>query len=154
MKTLVLGIGNPILSDDSAGLRVVRALEGKVNQEEVTLLETSLAGLNLFDLLVDHDRAIIVDAVQIKDGEVGQVYRLDPKQFDDSRIAISSHSISFVSVLELGKRLGLAMPQEVIIFGIQVEDTSTFSEDCTPQVCDAIEIAAEMVVNELKSPSC
>ncbi|GAI29086.1 unnamed protein product, partial [marine sediment metagenome] len=43
MKTLILGLGNPILSDDGIGLRVARALQSKCNQPEVTVMETGMA---------------------------------------------------------------------------------------------------------------
>ena len=71
MKTLVLGLGNPILSDDGVGLRVARELENRLDQQEVTVVETSMAGLDLLDLLAGYDRAIIVDAIQTVGGKVG-----------------------------------------------------------------------------------
>ena len=39
MKTLILGLGNPILSDDGIGLRVAEELEGKLNKPDVTIME-------------------------------------------------------------------------------------------------------------------
>ncbi|MGB2852819.1 MAG: hydrogenase maturation protease, partial [Dehalococcoidia bacterium] len=68
MKTLVLGLGNPILSDDAVGLRVVEELEGRVDQQEVKLVETTVAGLGLLDFLTGHDRAIIIDSIQTVGG--------------------------------------------------------------------------------------
>jgi hydrogenase maturation protease len=43
MKTLILGLGNPILSDDGVGNRVAQELEDKVAQrQDVTVMETSM----------------------------------------------------------------------------------------------------------------
>lgn len=64
MKTLVLGVGNPILSDDSVGFRVARALEGKFDERQVTVLETSRNWLDVVDLLTGHDKAIIICAME------------------------------------------------------------------------------------------
>jgi hydrogenase maturation protease len=45
MKTLILGLGNPILSDDGVGNRVAQELEGKLAHcQDVTAMETGMAG--------------------------------------------------------------------------------------------------------------
>ena len=82
MRTLVLGLGNPILSDDSVGFRVAQLLRSRLDQREVTVLETGVAGLNLLDLLVGYDKAVIIDAIQTVEGKAGDVYHLDPRDFD------------------------------------------------------------------------
>jgi len=79
MKTLILGLGNPILSDDGVGVGVAGELEGRLDQQEVTVVETSMAGLSLLDLLIGYDRVIIIDAIQTVGGKAGQIYRLDPR---------------------------------------------------------------------------
>jgi len=55
LKTLVLGLGNPILSDDSIGIRVAQAIEQDYRGEAVTVMEASQAGLNLLDLVAGYD---------------------------------------------------------------------------------------------------
>ena len=149
MKTLILGLGNPILSDDGAGIWVARELEGRLDQQEVTVMETSMAGLSLLDLLVNFDRAIIIDAIQTRGGKAGQVYRLEPGAFDATRHATTTHDVNFATALELGNRLGLALPQQITIFAIEVENVSSFGEECTPEVGRAIPVCVEMVIQEL-----
>ncbi len=149
MKTLILGMGNPILSDDGVGIWVARALEGRLNQQEITVTEASMAGLNLLDLLVNFEKAIIIDAIQTFGGKVGQVYRLEPETFDATRHATTPHDVNFATALELGKRLGLALPHQITIFAIEVEDVTTFSEECTPEVERAIPVVADLVMGEL-----
>jgi len=46
--------------------------------------------------------------------------------------------------------MGLTLPQQIVIFAIEVEDTSTFSEECTPKVREAIPVCVEMIIQELK----
>lgn len=153
MKTLILGLGNPILSDDGVGIQVARALEGRLNQQEVTVMETSMAGLNLLDLLVKFDRVIIVDAIQTTGGKAGQIYRLEPSTLDVTRHAATPHDVNFATALELGNRLGLALPQQITIFAIEVEDVITFSEECTPKVREAIPVCVKMVIQGLNGES-
>jgi hydrogenase maturation protease len=113
-------------------------------------METGCAGLSLLDLLVGYDRAIIVDAIQTVGGKAGQIYRLDPGAFDTARHTASAHGIDFTTALEFGKKLGIPLPQQIIIFAIEALDVSTFSEECTPEVRQAIPICVEMVLQELK----
>ena len=149
MKTLILGLGNPILSDDGVGFRVAEELKGRLNKQVITVMEASAAGLDLLDLLAGYNRAIIIDAIKTKEGKVGQVYRLEPGEFETTQHAATPHDVNFATALELGKRLGLALPQQIIIFAIEVENVSSFSEECTPKVRDAIPVCVEMVIEEL-----
>ena len=149
MKTLILGLGNPILSDDSVGLRVARELANRFNQSDVTVLETSVAGLDFLDLLIGYDRAIIIDAIQTKEGKVGQIYRFEPEAFDATRHASTPHDVNFATALELGNRLGLDLPQRITIFAIEVQNVSSYSEECTPEVMAAIPSCVRMIAQEL-----
>jgi len=149
MKTLILGMGNPILSDDGVGIHVARALEDRLNQQEITIAEDSLAGLDLLDRLVNFDRAIIIDAIKTEGGKAGRIYRLEPGAFDATRHATTPHDVNFATALELGNKLGLALPQQITIFAIEVEDVNTFSEECTPEVERAIPVCIDMVIREL-----
>ena len=153
MKTLILGMGNPIMGDDGVGIWAARALKDRFNEEEVTVMETSMAGLNLLELLADYDKAILIDAIKTGEGEIGQIYRLEPEMFNDTRHAISTHGVDFSTALELGSRLGLTLPREIILFAVEVADVNTFSEKCTPKVEQIIPVVADMVIQELNGGS-
>jgi hydrogenase maturation protease len=148
-KTLVLGLGNPILSDDGAGPAVARELEGRLDPREVTIAEASLGGLNLLDLLVGYSRAIIIDAIKTESGRPGQIFRLDPTALATTRYTASVHDVDLATALELGKKIGLTLPREIVIFAIEVDETGTFSEALTPAVAAAIHACAAMVMSEL-----
>lgn len=150
MKTIILGLGNPILSDDGVGNRVAQELEDKVAQrQDVAVMETSMSGLSLIDLLAGYDKAIIVDAIQTEGGKAGQIYRLAPDAFNSTRHASSPHDVNFATALELGNKLGIAMPKQIVIYAIEVTDTSTFSEEFTPKVKKAISKCVESIIKEL-----
>jgi hydrogenase maturation protease len=59
------------------------------------------------------------------------------------------HDLGLVSTLELGRKLEMDMPREVVIFAIEAKDMATFSEQCTPEVKKAIPKAVEAVVKEI-----
>ena len=95
MKTLILGLGNAILSDDGVGIYVVRELRDRVNRREVEVVETGLAGLRLLDLLTGYDKAIIVDAIESGEGSAGDIYRLTPIDFEAAKHLSSVHDMDF-----------------------------------------------------------
>lgn len=150
VKTLVLGLGNPILSDDGVGLRVAKELRARLDQPDVTVEETSMAGLALLDMLVGYDRAIIVDAIQTQGGKPGQIYRLDLKALNNTRHITSPHDVSFADALELGSKLSLPLPKQIDIFAIEAADVSTFSEECTPELERAVPVCVETIIQELR----
>ena len=149
MKTLILGMGNPIMGDDGVGIWAARGLKSKLDEAEATVMETGMAGLNLLELLADYDRAILIDAIKTGEGEVGKIYRLKPEVLGETRHAASTHGIDFATAIKLGDRLGLSLPQEIVLFGIEVADANTFSEKCTPEVEQAIPVVTDMVLQEL-----
>jgi hydrogenase maturation protease len=150
MKTLVLGLGNPILSDDGVGIKVAHEVANQFNSPQVTVAETSAAGLSLLDSIVGYDQVIIIDAIQTKEGKAGQIYRMGLQDFSSAKHFSSPHQINLVTALELGKMLDLAMPQEITIFAVEAKDITNFSEKCTPEVERAIPEAVKMVLEKLK----
>lgn len=150
MKTLVLGLGNPILCDDGVGHYIARSLEEKLDRPDVDVTQASVAGLDFLDLLTGYDKAIIIDAIQTRNGQVGKVYRLEPEAFDHTKNQSTPHHLNFATVLELGKRLNIPLPGKIVIYAIEVADVNTFSDRCTPEVAQAIPAVTGMVMREVR----
>ena len=77
MKTLLLGLGNPILKDDSVGLKVVRELGDKVAEEDVHIEEASFANIDLLESIGSYDRLIIVDSIKTKEEDPGRTLSIE-----------------------------------------------------------------------------
>lgn len=151
MRTLVLGLGNPLHCDDGVGNKIAQILEGEIADPEITATETNAVGLGLLDLLSGYQRAIIIDAIQTRGGKAGQVYRLCLQDLATSHHHSAIHNIDLVAAIELGTKIGLALPKEIVIFAVEVADVTTFSEEWTPQVERAIPEVIELVLQELKN---
>lgn len=150
MKTLILGLGNPIRCDDGVGNQVAQLLAKEINNPEVTVTETNVSGLGLLDFISNYERVIIIDAIQTPQGKVGQVYRLSLSDLATPHYSYGTHNIDLATTLELGAKLGLALPREIIIFAVEVADVTTFSEECTPEVERAIPQVIGLVLGELR----
>ena len=149
-RTLILGLGNTILSDDGVGCRVAMTLKDRINSPDVDIMEASIAGLDFLDLLTGYDRTIIIDAIQTEKGTPGQIYRFGPDILTSTRHAGTPHDVNLATALELGKRLNMKLPRQIIIFAIEVKDVTSFSEECTPEVMKAIPACVKLVLQELK----
>ena len=153
MRTLVLGLGNPILTDDGVGIRVALSLRDQVeSRPDVTVAEASVGGLRLMEVVSGYDHVILVDAVQTTGGEPGDIYLLTLDAFCATMHSSCSHDMDMFTALELGKRLGMPMPDRVDIVAIEVDDVITFGEGCTPKVEEAVPLAAQQVL-ELLEPT-
>lgn len=151
MKTLVLGLGNPILTDDGIGVYVVREVAARWAGAGVEFQEACVGGLRLLEVITGYDRLILVDAIQTRDGVPGQVYRLAA---DDPRASLhagSTHDLSFRGALAWGRRIGMALPPDdaITIIAIEADDVLTFGEALTPAVAAGAPAAVEAVLGEL-----
>jgi hydrogenase maturation protease len=152
LKTLVLGMGNTILSDDGVGIYVVQELEKRLEREDVDFAKASVGGMRILDVVGGYERVIMVDAIQTQEGTPGEIYRLTPERFRLSLHAGSSHDLSLPGALTFGRTMGLTLPkdEDFVIIAIEVEDVITFAETCTPAVQEAIPRAVSTVLAELE----
>ncbi len=146
MKTVVLGLGNSLLHDDGAGIEAVKMLEGKVGSVE--LRTAAVGGLRILDQLQGFDRAIVVDAI-MTGGNSGEVRRFEEGQLAGDLHASCAHDLGFQEALTLGRSMGMELPQEIIIYGIEVADPYQLEERCSPTVQDGAREAARLIREEL-----
>mgnify|MGYP000957565769 CR=1 FL=1 len=81
----------------------------------------------------DYDNLIVIDSIKTGKMEPGEVVEIMENQNASSRM-LSSHDVSFFEMLKMGKVLGLKMPQNVKIYGIEIKDNETFSEELTDEL--------------------
>lgn len=157
MKTLVVGLGNPILTDDGVGVKVAYAVEEALSPnipDNITITEASVGGLRLMELIVGYDRVILIDAIMTSNGhDYGHIHKLsleDLRQITPTEHSTSTHDTSLVTALDAGERLGLHMPKEFNIIAVEVENVMDFSDEPTPAVAAAIPIVTEMVLDAIR----
>jgi hydrogenase maturation protease len=151
MKTLVLGIGNPILGDDGIGFHVAQELANLIKDEAIDVKDASTSGLILLDIIRGYEKVVIIDAIKTEEGEPGEIYRLRPNDFFRTvHLATSVHDANLPTVIELGNKLvPEEMPHEIVIFAIEVKEIETFTVEMTPQVKEAIPNVTNLVLDEL-----
>ena len=148
MKTLILGIGNPILTDDGVGIEVAHEI-GEANPN-LEVVETSEAGIALLDYIAGYDRLIIIDSIKTDEGRPGDLYKIEVEDFKPAKDLSSAHGIDIGTALTVGQGLSYRMPQSVSIYAIEVEDNTTFGEGCTEWVRKRIRPIAREIMGEEK----
>ena len=150
MRILILGLGNPLVTDDSVGLRVAKALKPLLaDRADVEVSEDYWGGLRLMERMIGFDRAIVVDAIQTG-APPGTVHRLTPDGLPTQHSA-SAHDVNLSTALEFGRQAGMHLPEnrQIQLVGIEAEDILSFGERCTPSVRAAVPRAVEAVLKAL-----
>jgi hydrogenase maturation protease len=150
VRTLVIGVGNPLLADDGVGPAVARALRSVLaERSEVRIEEEYRGGLRLMERMIGFERVIVVDAM-LGGTEPGTIRRLTPAALA-ARHVNGPHDAGLAEALEIGRAIGAPLPPEGQLFIVAVEaaDVGSFSECCTPAVARAVPRAVESVLRLL-----
>jgi hydrogenase maturation protease len=152
MKTLVIGLGNPILGDDGVGWRVAEEVKKQLSPDlPVDVNCISLGGISLMEHLIDYEHAILIDAFAL-DEPIGSILVLKLSDLPNYSAfhTTSAHDTSLQNAIELGRCMGAQLPNDVDIVGIATRRIHDFSEELSPPVADAVPFAARVVLDLLK----
>ena len=151
MKTIVLGVGNQILGDDGVGIHVTNVLKKQIKNPNITIDEAITGGMNLLELLLGFDKAIIIDAVKTDKGENGEVKRIPLDNFSTMH-SCNPHDVSLIEAIEVARKMGEnRIPKEIIVIGIMMKQIPCeFGEKLSENIATAVPKAVEMTLNEIK----
>lgn len=145
-STVIIGLGNPIMTDDAIGIVIAGFVHEKIlDKSDVEFVEASVGGLELIEFICERKKVIIIDAIQTKNGQMGDLYTVDTESLRMDNIPSMSHQVGLIEGLELGKRLGMKLPEYLKIYAIEVEDVYTFGTKLTEKV----EKQVPTIVNEI-----
>ena len=136
MRTLVLGMGNPILCDDAVGIKLARDFRRVAEPDAGVdyIVDCSVGGLNLLDLVTGYDRLIVFDSIRGGGEPPGSWYQMTGESFRETMNLNNVHDANFTTALELGRMMKARVPrpEDVHIFAVEIADNTTFSERMTP----------------------
>ncbi len=147
-----MGVGNPILTDDSVGICVANEIE-KLSLPDIEVIKTSLAGISLLDYIGEYERLIIIDSIKTEKETPGTLYKLNLEDIGTFSTPSYSHGVNIRTAIELGRKLGYKIPQIIEIYAIEIEDNTTFGEECTPGVKSKIPGIVDEITKIIKSDS-
>jgi len=172
-RTVVIGVGNPILSDDSVGIRIARAVQdalvdearvhearggagarhgvgGASGMDRVVVTEVYAGGLRLMETLSGYDRAFLIDAVETGDGPPGTVHTFARQDLRALRNVSGVHDTSLGMALQVADQLSIPLPADIRIWGVEIAEGMEFGEELTPAVAAAVPRVVGDVLGALK----
>ena len=154
MSVRIIGLGNSILTDDGVGIYAARELGRRLAEDgaasQVDIVESEVGGFSLMELMAGWEKVILLDSIQFEGLEPGAVIRIEPEDLHTSLRLRSVHDIDLPTALELGRRMGLAMPSKLTVFGIQAQDMLTFGESLTRAAERGMNKVVDLVLKEIR----
>ncbi len=146
MKTLVLAIGNTLLTDEGVGIHALQALQEQHPEPAgVTYMDGGTLSFTLAGAVEDADNLIVLDATQLK-SEPGTVDCLINEEMDSflGSCKRSVHEIGLLDLLDIS-RLTDNLPTRRALVAIQ-PDVIDWGEYPTEQVAAAIPVVVDKVL--------
>jgi hydrogenase maturation protease len=146
--TVVIGLGNVIMSDDGLGVHAVRRLrERYAVAEDVEVIEGGTAGLLLLPHLADARRAILIDAIDTGSCP-GTLVRLSGDDWMGAfSIRMTPHEVALDDLLAAA-RLKQVWPEQLVLLGLQPGAIALGAELSRP-VAAALDELVDAVAAEL-----
>jgi hydrogenase maturation protease len=147
-QTLVLGVGNLLLSDEGVGLRVVERLVTAYDiPDGVLTLDGGTLGLDLLYYLDGVENLLIVDAVEMGE-KPGALVRLEGDEVPSFlSVKMSPHQIGVPDMLFAAKLRDL-YPRNVVLWGVQPGSLEVGLE-LSPPVAAQVDVLVENILGEL-----
>jgi len=147
-RTLVIGLGNPILTDDGAGIYAARAVADVLPPDaDVDVIEVSCGGLTLMEAMIGYERVIVIDAFFDFRQPLGSVRVFDAGHLASTLNTASTHDADLQTALRVGRLMNASLPEDeaIQIVGITARDVLTFGETPNPEIVAAIPAATQVV---------
>ena len=150
-KTVVLGLGNVLHTDDGAGAQAIKMLREDARVPTVvSLVEGGTLGLELLPYIWDCSRLIVIDAVDVGQ-KPGTVIRMTGDELNSLPGNSSVHQLGVADLLVALRVLAERQP-EVVLLGVQPADTE-WSTELSPPVAAAMSALVDAALLELQQPN-
>ena len=148
-RTVVLGLGNPLMGDDGLGLAVLGRLRDEWDLPgSVELVDGGTWGMNLLPLIEDAPELVLVDAIRTG-APAGTVVELDRERLPRYLThKLSPHQVDLKEVLALAEFRG-TLPSRTVAIGAEPAEVE-LSLELTPALQEAAEAVVLAVVARLE----
>ena len=154
MKTIVVGLGNPLLGDDGVGWKVAEVVKQRLGESSPFAVECfSLSGLSLMEQLIGYERVILIDSLNTGKHNQGEVVTFTLDTLEDLTYghSASAHDASLKTALGVGRTMEAALPadKDIHVVAIEARHVYDFKEELSPEVAAAVPVAVQKVLDLL-----
>jgi hydrogenase maturation protease len=146
---VVIGLGNPLMTDDGIGLALLARLQARGPfLPEPLFVDGGTWGMNLLPTIEDAERVLFLDAVNFG-AKPGTPIRLERHRLPRwLGLKLSPHQIDLKEVLALAELRG-RLPAEAVVVGIQ-PDCIEMGSELSAAAAAGIEAALDLAVGTLE----
>lgn len=150
VTTLVLGVGNLLMSDEGVGVHVIKKLvENFQLPEDVQILDGGTLGMDLLYYLEGTENLILIDAVETRK-DPGSLVRLEGDEVPAFlSMKMSPHQIGVPDMLAAAK-LKDVFPKRLVLWGIQPE-LLEIGLDLSPTIAAKVDTIIQHVLEQLET---
>ena len=158
---MIFGLGNPLLGDDGVGWAIAHEVQSRLvlvqkdlevkSNFRVQIDSLSLGGLSLMERLAGCQKAILIDAIVTGKHPMGTVLQFEIEDLPATNIGhlSSAHDVSLPIALEVGRSMGVPLPQKIMIVAVESQIVYEFSEELSAPVAAAVPEATKLVMQLL-----
>jgi hydrogenase maturation protease len=149
-RTVVIGLGNPLMGDDGLGLAALHRLRERwTPPPDVELVDGGTWGMNLLPVIESAQRVLLIDAIHAQDAP-GTPQRLSHDRLPRYLATkISPHQVDLHDVLAVAELRG-TLPQETIAIGLQPGRVEMVAE-LSAEVAAGVDGVVDEVVRALEA---
>ncbi len=149
-RTLILGVGNLLLSDEGFGIHVIRRLVERYEiPKEVQVLDGGTLGMDLLYYLEGVENLLLIDAVEAR-REAGALIRLSGEEVPAFlSLKVSPHQLGVPDMLAAAKLKG-SFPKNIVLWGVQPASLEIGME-LSETVAPLVDVTVENIVRELRN---
>jgi hydrogenase maturation protease len=146
---LVLGIGNTLLSDDGAGVKLVERLQSELGPEAATFIDGGTIGFALLSYVEATDSMLVIDAAEL-DSAPGTIALFEGDAMDRFLTSVrrrTVHEVGLIDLLDMA-RLQDCLPKRRALLCIQparIDWSEALSKPVAEAFCGAVEQARALL---------
>ena len=155
LKIIILGIGNIIFGDEGIGPHLANLIDEKYkfisDEHSVDVVDGGTLAQRLISIITEYDRVVLIDCVDVDDGEIGDVYSFD---FDKVPNYItwqgSAHEVEMLRTLQMIEMMGELPPVKIVgVIPYVIGENSTF--EMTEELIKASVTMEKTIIDYIKS---
>jgi len=147
-KVLVAGLGNPLMSDEGVGVRIIERFQAEKDKfPDVEFVDAGTGGFALLHLIANRKKVILIDCA-LMGTRPGTIKRFAPEEVESIKklSGQSLHEADILKVVEMSGQLG-ERPGKIVFFGIEPE-TIAEGNELSRVIKNRLEEYAEIISKE------
>jgi hydrogenase maturation protease len=151
MHTLVLGIGNTLLSDEGVGVHVIHQMQQQHSDLPNTrFIDGGTLSFTLAAEIEEADNLIVIDATQLhaEPGTIKTFVDQEMDRFLGTGNKRSVHEVGLLDLIHISRMTG-HFPKHRALIGIQPQKVD-WGESPTDSVSAAIPLACEQIIEQIQ----